>query len=149
MFAWSVSAPEIIALLVLAVLLFGKKLPEVAASMGKSVRVFQNSWNGIEEETVASISQATAPVRQAAVPQRIGTAVPKFDELAAAPSRRLSCSCRRSVGPRRGFTAGHRGSGPSCLAVPSTRRDHARTAYGLLSGAAVAFAPVRRGPGVE
>jgi sec-independent protein translocase protein TatA len=85
MFAWSFSAPEIIALLVLAVLLFGKKLPEVAASMGKSVRVFQNSWNGIEEETVASISQATAPVRQAAVPQRIGTAGPKFDELAAAP----------------------------------------------------------------
>lgn len=83
MFAWSISAPEILTLLLLAVLLFGKKLPEVAASMGKAFRDFQNGWRGIEDDMVHGVSRGQPAIRQAA-PQRIGTAVPKFDECSIA-----------------------------------------------------------------
>jgi sec-independent protein translocase protein TatA len=83
MFAWSISAPEAMTLLVLAVLLFGKKLPEVAASMGKSLRVFQNSWQGVENDVFDRV--ARAPVAPpAALPQQIGSPHPKIDESAAA-----------------------------------------------------------------
>jgi sec-independent protein translocase protein TatA len=74
MFAWSISGPELVVLLVLAVLLFGKKLPEVAAYLGKALKTFQNSWHGIETE-VESVIQPHAVVR---APQRISTAIPKF-----------------------------------------------------------------------
>jgi sec-independent protein translocase protein TatA len=67
MFAWSITGPQLIALLVLAVLLFGKRLPELAASMGKTLKSFQESWHGIESEVEVS------------VPQRIGTSAPRFD----------------------------------------------------------------------
>jgi len=83
MFAWSISAPEAMTLLVLAVLLFGKKLPEVAASMGKSLRVFQKSWQGIEEDVFDRVARAPA-AQQAALPQQIGSPLPKLEEPAAA-----------------------------------------------------------------
>jgi len=83
MFAWSISTPEMLTLLVLAVLLFGKKLPEVAGSMGKTFRAFQQSWHGLEDDMIDTVPRVPAPVRQALAPQRIGTAVPPLEESAA------------------------------------------------------------------
>jgi hypothetical protein len=114
MFAW-ISADITILLL----LLFGRILGQIAASW--ELRVFQNDWNGIEEETVGlSVEGVSAEVDRLATAwragadcdfalrdalleagrpdlveawsgkrpcQRIGTVLPKFDELAAAPER--------------------------------------------------------------
>jgi Sec-independent protein translocase protein TatA len=86
MFAWGISTPDF-TLLLLAVLLFGKKLPEVAASMGKTFRVFQQSWHGIEDDTIDRVTRVPPPVRQATAPARITTSVPPFAGATAAPDQ--------------------------------------------------------------
>jgi len=54
---------EIVALLLVAVLLFGaKRLPEIGRSLGKGMREFKESVSGITDvktDTVKSIKQAT------------------------------------------------------------------------------------------
>ena len=54
---------EIVALLLVAVLLFGaKRMPEIGRSLGKGMREFKESVSGITEakaDTVKSIKQAT------------------------------------------------------------------------------------------
>ncbi len=47
----TVGWPEIIIILVIALLLFGaKRLPEVGKSLGKAIREFKKSFRGISEE---------------------------------------------------------------------------------------------------
>ncbi|MEK7865398.1 MAG: twin-arginine translocase TatA/TatE family subunit [Planctomycetota bacterium] len=41
---------ELILILIVALLLFGKRLPEVSRSVGKGIREFQKGMRGIEEE---------------------------------------------------------------------------------------------------
>ena len=48
--------PEMLIILVIAVLLFGKRLPEVGRSLGKGIVEFKKGIHGIEEE----ISSATS-----------------------------------------------------------------------------------------
>jgi sec-independent protein translocase protein TatA len=53
--------PEIIILIVIALLVFGpKKLPEMGASIGKSVREFRKSINGVSEASEPSEERASA-----------------------------------------------------------------------------------------
>lgn len=80
MFAWGISPPEAAVLCVLAVLLFGRKLPEIASSVGRSLRVFQDSWRGVEDD-VAELRQPL-PRPQ---PPRLSNSVPHFDEHPATP----------------------------------------------------------------
>lgn len=47
---WQPSFAELIILLVIALLLFGKRLPEVARSLGKGVVEFKKGIKGIEDE---------------------------------------------------------------------------------------------------
>lgn len=47
---WAPSGPELVIVLVIALLLFGKRLPEVARSLGKGVVEFKKGIKGIEEE---------------------------------------------------------------------------------------------------
>jgi sec-independent protein translocase protein TatA len=76
---------ELIIILVIALLLFGKSLPSVAASLGKSFREFQNSLRGIEPPDDGPAA-ATAPAPEPRPPQRITSqAVPKFEEKESAP----------------------------------------------------------------
>jgi sec-independent protein translocase protein TatA len=79
-------APEIIILLVLGVLLFGRRLPEVGRSLGKGLSEFKKGMNGLEDEIDIS-SRPSAPVHrndqvveQIRPPQRVPTTAPKFED---------------------------------------------------------------------
>ena len=47
---WNVGAPEIIIILVVALLLFGRRLPEVGRSLGKGIVEFKKGIKGIEDD---------------------------------------------------------------------------------------------------
>ncbi|ADV61279.1 twin-arginine translocation protein, TatA/E family subunit [Isosphaera pallida ATCC 43644] len=57
----SLGGPEMLVVLVLAVLLFGKRLPEVGRSLGKGIVEFKKGVQGIEEE-IHRATQITTPV---------------------------------------------------------------------------------------
>lgn len=80
MFAWGISPPEAAVLCVLAVLLFGKKLPEIASAVGSSLRKFQESWRGVEDD-VADLRRPLPPPRT----QCLSNSVPHFDEHPSTP----------------------------------------------------------------
>jgi len=66
----------------LAVLLFGKRLPEVARSLGKGVMEFKKGLQGIEEE-IEEAAQAQPKITQVAEPEEAvekeEPAAPKFE----------------------------------------------------------------------
>jgi sec-independent protein translocase protein TatA len=80
---------EILLLVVLGVLLFGRKLPEVGRSLGKTMTEFKKGMRGIEDE-VNEPAGARAAIEPEPVkaPQRVTPATPKptFDDAPAAPS---------------------------------------------------------------
>ena len=49
-FGWTPGIPEIIVILVVALLLFGKRLPEVARSMGKGIVEFKRGLRNVEDD---------------------------------------------------------------------------------------------------
>ena len=51
----NIGVPEMMIIGCIAVLLFGKRLPEIARSMGKSVVEFKKGINGIQDEVNASV----------------------------------------------------------------------------------------------
>jgi sec-independent protein translocase protein TatA len=68
---------EILVLLLLGVLLFGRKLPDVGSSIGKTVKAFQQGVRGLEEDVYAE-APATAP-EPVRLPERIASSAPTFD----------------------------------------------------------------------
>ncbi len=86
----SLGGGEIVLLLVLGVLLFGRKLPELGRSVGKTFVEFKKGVKGMEDEVEsagASGGSRTAaepePVRP---PQRVTASAPKFDDAPATPN---------------------------------------------------------------
>jgi len=73
---------EIVVLLLLGVLLFGRKLPDIGRSLGKTVTEFKKGIGGLEEEITTSRTIEPEPVRP---PQRVTPTgnVPKFDDAPA------------------------------------------------------------------
>src|SRR4051812_21643974 len=72
---------EWIILIVLGVLLFGRKLPEVGRSLGKGIVEFKKGLKGLEDDVDGSSvarSEPAAPIEAPRPPQRINTA-PKFE----------------------------------------------------------------------
>ncbi len=75
---------EWLILIVLGVLLFGKRLPEMGRSLGKGIVEFKKGLKGLEDEVDATSGSAAARAEPPAVeaprpPQRIGTPAPKFE----------------------------------------------------------------------
>jgi sec-independent protein translocase protein TatA len=68
---FNLGAPEILVLLVLGVLLFGRKLPEVGRYLGK----------GISSAMAPRQEPSMGPPRP---PQRVATSAPKFEDNAGA-----------------------------------------------------------------
>ena len=59
---WQPSFAELMIIMVIALLLFGKRLPDVARSLGKGVVEFKKGLKGIEDDTEQS--QYPAPRKQ-------------------------------------------------------------------------------------
>jgi len=75
---------EMIILLIIGVLLFGRKLPEVGRYLGKGIVEFKKGIRGLEDEvdtsaTVAPRTDAPA-LEQPRPPQRVVTTAPKFED---------------------------------------------------------------------
>ncbi|MGL6076569.1 MAG: Sec-independent protein translocase subunit TatA/TatB [Fimbriiglobus sp.] len=77
--------PEMIALLVIGVLLFGRKLPDVGRSLGKTIIAFKESVNGMDQEISSAgngvnprLSVEPEPVK---APQRVTPSAPVFSDL--------------------------------------------------------------------
>jgi sec-independent protein translocase protein TatA len=75
-------------LLIVAVLLFGKRLPEIARSLGKGVVEFKKGLKGLEDEIQGG--NTSSPQEPAALqppprpPQRVQATAPKFEDNAGA-----------------------------------------------------------------
>jgi sec-independent protein translocase protein TatA len=72
---------ELMLLLLLGILLFGRKLPEIGRSVGKSIVEFKKGMRGMEDE-INSDSPSRAAIEPEAVkpPQRMNQNVPRFDD---------------------------------------------------------------------
>jgi sec-independent protein translocase protein TatA len=65
----NVSAPEIILLLIVALLLFGaKRLPEIGRSLGTGMREFKDSVTGTSKPEATETSQLPASTQETAAP---------------------------------------------------------------------------------
>jgi sec-independent protein translocase protein TatA len=58
---WSPSFPEVIVLGVVAVLLFGKRLPEVGRSLGQGIVEFKKGLKGATDEMNDAVKKADKP----------------------------------------------------------------------------------------
>src|SRR5947208_3709886 len=82
---FNLGAQEMIILLIIGVLLFGRKLPEVGRYLGKGIVEFKKGIRGLEDDVDVSNHPAprqdvSAPVEPPRPPQRIGTTAPKFED---------------------------------------------------------------------
>ena len=75
---------EMIILLIIGVLLFGRKLPEVGRYLGKGIVEFKKGIKGLEDnvEDTPVARQEPPALEQPRPPQRITTTVPKFEDNA-------------------------------------------------------------------
>jgi sec-independent protein translocase protein TatA len=75
---------------VIAILLFGKRLPEIARSLGKSMVEFKKGLKGLEDEIQSGASSSSPHQDPVALqppprpPQRVQTTAPKFEDNAGA-----------------------------------------------------------------
>ena len=80
---FGLGSQEILLLLVLGVLLFGRKLPELGRSVGKTFVEFKKGVKGLEDEVEGTSSTASKPtVEPEAIrpPQRVTSSAPKFED---------------------------------------------------------------------
>ena len=82
LFASWLGPQEILILLVIGVLLFGRKLPEVGRYLGKGIVEFKKGMKGLEDEidTAASARPEPPALEQPRPPQRVMTTAPKFED---------------------------------------------------------------------
>jgi sec-independent protein translocase protein TatA len=75
-------------LLVICVLLFGRKLPEVGRYLGKGIVEFKKGIKGLEDDIDSQASARPEPpaLEQPRPPQRVMTSAPKFED---APSNNI------------------------------------------------------------
>jgi sec-independent protein translocase protein TatA len=81
------SPTTLIVLGVVAVLIFGRRLPELAKSLGKSLTEFKKGMHGLENHFDDAVNPtspppaASAPAEAVRPPQRVAPAAPKFDDV--------------------------------------------------------------------
>ena len=83
--AFILGAPEIILVLVILLLFFGRRLPEVARSLGKSVNEFKRGMNDVQESIAAPPPVPAAPAAPVAPVPTALSAPPSAPENPPAP----------------------------------------------------------------
>lgn len=58
---WTPSGFELVVILVVALLLFGKRLPDVARSLGKGIVEFKKGVKGIEDDVERDLDRHDSP----------------------------------------------------------------------------------------
>jgi sec-independent protein translocase protein TatA len=87
---FGLGVPELLVVMAIGLLLFGKNLPTLARSLGKSFVEFQRGVRGLEDE----IHSGPVAVRhepaadQIRAPQRVAATAPKFEDAPAVPGPR-------------------------------------------------------------
>lgn len=80
---------EMMIVMGVAVLLFGKRLPEVGRSLGKGIVEFKKGLRGIEEELDLTSTSSHMPSRRSddrpRVSESVESSVPKFEPPTSAP----------------------------------------------------------------
>ncbi len=76
---------EMLIILAIAVLLFGKRLPEVGRSLGKGIVEFKKGIHGIEEEIDSATHTASTSDLNADADDRQEATAPKFEPPASEP----------------------------------------------------------------
>jgi sec-independent protein translocase protein TatA len=71
---------HILVVLIIGILLFGKRLPEVGRSLGKGIVEFKKGLRGLEDEVEGTAARPSPPVEAPRPPQRIATTAPKFED---------------------------------------------------------------------
>ena len=128
----NIGAPELIIILVIALLILGPgKLPEVGASLGKSIREFRKASTDVQDAVNVNVDTSPLPAAPApaaaapvaAAPVAAAPVAPRRAGPGRAPSRRCPRStCRPAVS-----TPGQRATAP---AAPAVRLDHGRELAG-------------------
>src|SRR5262245_31559479 len=81
---------EIVVLVVLCVLLYGKNLPSMGGYVGKSIVEFKKGVKGLEDDLEGGAAPRqqhdAAPQEQLRPPQRVGVTAPKFEDAPPAPA---------------------------------------------------------------
>ena len=94
LFGFSLGAQEMLLLLLIGVLLFGRKLPEVGRYLGKGIVEFKKGIKGLEDEFDPSASvparQEPLPLEPPRPPQRITTTAPKFEDNVTTPANNIT-----------------------------------------------------------
>ncbi|HEY0981292.1 MULTISPECIES: twin-arginine translocase TatA/TatE family subunit [unclassified Schlesneria] len=89
-FIGSLGPAEMLFVGVIALLLFGKKLPEVARSLGKGVVEFKKGLRGIEDDVEANLysnrTDTSNITRPAPRDESVETTAPKFEPPKSEPT---------------------------------------------------------------
>jgi sec-independent protein translocase protein TatA len=90
-FIGNIGAPELLILAFIALLLFGKRLPEVMRGLGKGITEFKKGMSGLEEEMGRSNSYTPPPSysetsRPLPIEERQEVTAPKFQPPTTAPT---------------------------------------------------------------
>ena len=89
-FIGSLGPAEMLFVGIIALLLFGKKLPEVARSLGKGVIEFKKGLRGIEDDIDTNVysqrNDSSATTRPVPKDESIETSAPKFEPPKSEPT---------------------------------------------------------------